>query len=203
MNICIIPARGGSQRIPGKNSKIFHGKPIILYSIECAKATGIFDRIVVSTDSMEIAHIANEAGVTVHNRSPETALNEVGTQEVMRIVLNDMEDAGLEVFPGYACCLYATAPMLQPETLIDAYKVFDSQPSMNYVVPVATWLRDPGQFYFGSSGYFMEGSPLISAETCLIKIDPLTECDINTPEDWSHAEEMYANLMKDRNDNAN
>lgn len=193
MNICIIPARGGSRRIPWKNIKIFHGKPIIAYSIECAKASGIFDHIVVSTDSIEIAKIANGYGVLVHGRSADTARDEVGTQEVMHRVLYDLLSSGYDLEGGYACCLYATAPMLCPETLVRAAELFDAD-RMGYFVPVGTWLRDPGQFYFGSVWAFKNKIPLLSDLTVMLPIDPATDCDINTQEDWDRALKMYEQL---------
>ena len=63
MRVAVIPARGGSKRIPRKNIRDFAGKPIIAYSIDCAKQSGLFDRIIVSTDDEEIADVATRFGV--------------------------------------------------------------------------------------------------------------------------------------------
>lgn len=182
--VAIIPARGGSRRIPRKNIRLFHGKPIIAYPIQAAKKSGLFGEIIVSTDDEEIAKVALSYGATsVHVRSPAMAEDEVGTQEVMKHVLEDFD-----IDRGLACCIYPCAPMLSAVTLRNAGRVL-YQSATNYVVPVATWLRDPGQFYFGQISAFREMTDLRMAT--LLPIDPATECDINTECDWLRAENMY------------
>lgn len=183
--VCVIPARGGSRRIPRKNIKEFHGKPIIAYSIEAAKESGVFDGVYVSTEDQEIAEISSQFGAKIVWRSPALAMNEVGTQDVMKQALLDIDD-----YIDFACCLYATAPMVSIEELRYAYEII-SDGSTDYVVPVATWLRDPGQFYFGTAEAFMRGVDLIGECTVLIKSSPFRECDINTMSDWIQAEDMY------------
>lgn len=195
MSCAIIPARGGSRRIPRKNIKLFHGKPIIAYSIETALNSELFDRVVVSTDDTEIAEVAVQFGAEIHWRSEESAKDEVGTQEVAAIVLEDLNIRK----SGYSCVIYATAPMLTPKVLREAHDEHSNSPS-DYVVPVAYWLRDPGQFYFGCTKAFLERQPLIGSYTNMMKIDPRTECDINTSEDWERAERMYAELTSYCND---
>lgn len=195
--VAIIPARCGSQRIPGKNIKNFHGVPIIAYSINAAIDSGLFSDVVVSTDSDEIGKVVELYGATVHRRSEEMARNEVGTQEVARHVLDDIFSG--KSFCGsnykYACVIYPCAPMIEVSALRGA---FDSLivSGADYVVPVATWLRDPGQWYWGRSEAFMKGVPLIGQGTSLYPIDPRTECDINTPEDWDKALRMYEEWKK-------
>lgn len=191
--ICIIPARGGSTRIPNKNIREFHGKPIIAYSIKTAQEAGIFDAIFVSTDSDEIAEIAAQFGALVHHRDPEMAENEVGTQEVIRDALLGMMWGTTGPELEFVCCLYPTAPLLHHDTLIEAYDILRDGYA-EYVVPVATWLRDPGQFYFGEAESFIAGVDLISDRTIMIKTDPARECDINTEEDWIKAEKMYKEI---------
>jgi len=90
MTICIIPARKNSRRIPGKNIKMFYGKPIIAYSIESAIESGLFDHVIISTDGEDIARIAKEYGVKAMIRSPHLSVNEVGTQEVARDVIQTL-----------------------------------------------------------------------------------------------------------------
>ena len=81
MNIAIIPARGGSKRIPGKNIKLFAGKPLIAYSINAAKASGLFDKIIISTDSEEVAEVAKSYGADVPFMRPQELSNDlVGTR---------------------------------------------------------------------------------------------------------------------------
>ena len=183
--VAIIPARGGSTRIPMKNIKPFFGKPIIAYSINAAIYSKLFDRVIVSTDSEEIAKVARQYGAEVIMRSEEMSRDEVGTQEVMAHVLKDIECDS-------ACCIYPCAPMISDIDLHCALAELECYSNADYVVPVATWLRDPGMFYFGTRDAFISGQPLTTAQ--LMPIDLGRECDINTMEDWSRAEQMYAEL---------
>lgn len=193
MNVCVIPAKGASTRIPRKNTRPFLGKPILIYSIETAKACGLFDRIVVSTDDDEIDAIARASGAEPMRRGAELTEDSVGTQEVTQATLETLWQAGYA--PDMACCLYATAPMLSSATLLRAYEMLLVS-ERDYIVPVATWLRDPGQFYMGRAEAFRHGRPLVSVRTGLLTIDPATDCDINTESDWLAAEEMYAALAE-------
>lgn len=191
--ICVIPARGGSRRIPGKNKKLFHGKPIILYSIEAAQQSGLFSRIIVSTDDLDIVEIATRAGCEIHYRDEETARDEVGTQEVMKRVLLDMvkiEDRG-----GVACCIYPTAPLISDSDLMcGKYAIEDGK---RYAFSVGTDpLCDAGQFYWGRFVAFISGQSLIGPNTEMIPVSKTRVCDINTPEDWDRALRMYEELHK-------
>ena len=106
MRLAIIPARGGSKRIPRKNVKDFCGKPMIAWSIEAAKASGCFDQIIVSTDDDEIARVARAWGATVPFMRPaELADDFTGTLPVMRHAVEwlNQNDGPVE----YACCVYA------------------------------------------------------------------------------------------------
>jgi len=121
MIISVIPARAGSKRIPKKNIRSFLGKPIISYSIEAAKATKLFDRIIVSTDSQEIADIALTFGAEApFIRPKELADDFVGTDEVIIHALNWFIEHGENV--RYVCCIYATAPFIKPEYIKKGYK---------------------------------------------------------------------------------
>ena len=111
MRIAVIPARGGSKRIPRKNIKPFQGKPMIAWSIEAAVATSLFDHIVVSTDDNEIADVARQCGAEVpFQRPPELADDYVGTTEVIAHATRWALDAGWA--PSAVCCIYATAPFV-------------------------------------------------------------------------------------------
>ncbi|MDP7423774.1 MAG: pseudaminic acid cytidylyltransferase [bacterium] len=115
-NVAIIPARGGSKRIPGKNVKLFAGKPIIAYSIQVALESGLFQRLIVSTDSEEIADVARKWGAEVPFLRPaEFSDDFTGTDEVILHALDWLDSAG-EAY-NYVCCIYATAPLLQAEYL--------------------------------------------------------------------------------------
>lgn len=114
--VAIIPARGGSKRIPRKNVKLFAGRPMIAHSIEAARASGVFDRIVVSTDDAEIMETARACGAEApFSRPPELANDHAGTDEVLIHALTWLSEHGAA--PGYACCLYATAPFVRPGDL--------------------------------------------------------------------------------------
>lgn len=111
--LAIIPARGGSKRIPGKNAKAFLGKPIIAYSIECALESGLFDEVMVSTDSEEIAAIARQYGAAVpFMRSEKTSDDYATTMDVIHEVLDDYSKKLQQDFQ-LVCCIYPTAPLLQ------------------------------------------------------------------------------------------
>lgn len=116
MNIGIIPARGGSKRIPRKNIKLFHGKPMIGYSIEAALESGCFDNVIVSTDDNEIAEIAKQYGAQVpFIRPAEIADDYATTLDVIAHALKWCVENGMEV--TNACCIYATAPFISPSSL--------------------------------------------------------------------------------------
>jgi N-acylneuraminate cytidylyltransferase len=116
MIVAIIPARGGSKRIPRKNIRLFAGKPIIAYSIAAAQKCGLFDRIVVSTDDAEIAAVARDCGAeTPFVRPPELSDEHTGTVAVTGHALTWLAEHGCDA--ALACCIYATAPFLTGEDL--------------------------------------------------------------------------------------
>lgn len=118
-SLCIIPARGGSKRIPRKNIKPFMGKPIIAYSIEAALNSGVFDEVMVSTDDEEIAGVARLFGASVpFLRSAETSNDYATTVDVLLEVVNKYKERG-KVF-NTICCLYSTAPFVTSERLKEA-----------------------------------------------------------------------------------
>lgn len=116
MKVAIIPARGGSKRIPRKNVRPFAGKPIIAHSIGAALDSGCFDRVIVSTDDAEIAAVAREWGAeTPFVRPPELADDHTGTNAVVKHAINWLAEQGTPA--DYACCIYATAPFVQARYL--------------------------------------------------------------------------------------
>ncbi len=128
--VCIIPARGGSKRIPRKNIKIFHGKPLIAYSIEVALASKLFDKIIVSTDDKEIANIAKEYGAEVPFLRPIKLSDDfTGTTDVTNHAIEYLEEQGENY--KYICTLYATAPLLQKQYLIKAYEALQKSNAIN------------------------------------------------------------------------
>lgn len=123
--LAVIPARGGSKRLPGKNVRLFHGRPIMAYSIECALRAGCFDEVMVSTDDETIARVALECGARVpFRRSEVTADDYSTTDDVVAEVLDAYERMG-ERFDVIAC-LYATAPLMRAEHLLTGVRSVQS-----------------------------------------------------------------------------
>lgn len=139
--VCIITARGGSKRIPGKNIKDFLGKPIIAYSIEAALESGVFDEVMVSTDSAEIAQIAKEYGAKVpFVRSDENANDFAVTRDVCKEVIESYRAEGKE-FDIFAC-VYPTAPFLTAEKLKKAVETLEASDAYS-LVPVVQFSFPP------------------------------------------------------------
>jgi N-acylneuraminate cytidylyltransferase len=137
MNIAVIPARGGSKRIPRKNIRDFCGKPMIAWSIEAARISGCFDRILVSTDDPEIADVAREFGAEAPFMRPaELADDHTPTIPVISHAVNWVKSHGES--PETVCCIYATAPMLQAEDLRQGLALLEAQ-QCDYVFPVAIY----------------------------------------------------------------
>ena len=123
--IAVIPARGGSKRIKNKNIKNFCGKPIIAYSIQAAKKSKLFSRIIVSTDSNRIAKIAKKYGAEVPFTRPKKLSDDyIGTVEVMAHAVNLIKKSDTNILG--ACCIYPTAPFIQANDLLAAWKIFKS-----------------------------------------------------------------------------
>ena len=121
--VAIITARGGSKRIPKKNIKEFCGKPILSYSIAAALGSGLFDEVMVSTDSEEIAEIAETCGAAVPFRRSDAASDDYATTaDVLQEVLESYAAAGRQF--DVMCCIYPTAPFLTAQKLRAAYDVF-------------------------------------------------------------------------------
>ncbi len=119
--IAIIPARGGSKRIPKKNIKDFFGKPLIAYSIEVALNSNLFEKVIVTTDDETIAKIAKEYGAEVPFLRPKKLSDDfTGTGDVIEHAIQELEKQG-ETYE-YICTIYATAPLLQKKYLIEGYE---------------------------------------------------------------------------------
>lgn len=133
-NLAIIPARGGSKRIPRKNVKPFLGKPMLAYPIEAALATGLFDEVMVSTDDEEIAEVARQYGAVVpFMRSAETANDYATLGDVLHEVLKNYENIG-KTFDNM-CCILATSPMLQSEDIINGFNTLINS-EFSTIVPI-------------------------------------------------------------------
>lgn len=137
ISVAIIPARAGSKRIPNKNIRHFMGKPIIAYSIEAAFETKFFKRIIVSTDSEEIARISREYGAeTPFLRPPELSDDFTGTDAVVLHALKWLMEQGEMI--DYICCIYATAPFVRTEDLAKGYDLVNNH-GAGSVVSVTTF----------------------------------------------------------------
>jgi len=121
MKLCVIPARGGSKRIPKKNIRDFCGKPVIAYSIEAALTANCFDKVIVSTDDEEIAEVAKQYGAEVpFIRPQELADDFTGTSDVVKHAIQWYQDSARSV--SFTCCIYATAPFIMPAYIRQGYK---------------------------------------------------------------------------------
>ncbi|MBQ0153328.1 MAG: pseudaminic acid cytidylyltransferase [Bacteroidales bacterium] len=220
-NICIIPARGGSKRIPRKNIKDFLGKPIIAYSIEAALKSELFDEVMVSTDDEEIAAIARQYGASVpFMRSAETANDYATTADVLLEVLAKYCEMGRKF--ENLCCLYATAPFVKAERLRECYNLMQgdidsaftiveySYPIQRSLVTDGKLIRlaylehknsrsqdlqkhyhDAGQFYFSTIKNLEENQFLWGEHTAPLILSELEVQDLDTMTDWKLAEMKY------------
>lgn len=223
MKLCLIPARGGSKRIPGKNIRNFAGKPMIVWSIEAAEQAGCFDRIIVSTDDAAIADIARAHGAEVpFTRPAALADDHTTTLAVIRHALDWCEGQG--ALPETLCCLYATAPFVRPE---DIRKGAALLAQARFAMPVASFgfpiqravrienerlqmfdpaqfatrsqdldeaFHDAGQFYWGDTAAWRSDLALFGPDTAPIHLPRWRVQDIDTPEDWEQAELMFRAL---------
>lgn len=131
--IAIIPARGGSKRIPRKNLKLFDGVPMIARSIRTALESRLFDEVIVSTDDEEIAVLAKDEGAQVPFLRPAALANDLtGTAAVMVHALNEVSDRPFD----FACCIYATAPLLQVRFLRAGLELLLEHPEKSFAFSV-------------------------------------------------------------------
>ena len=223
MNLAVIPARGGSKRIPGKNVRPFCGRPIIAYSIQAALESGAFERVVVSTDDEEIARVAREHGAEVpFVRPAELSDDHTGTGPV---VAHAAEALGV-LDEGLVCCIYATAPFVTAADLLRGREVLEGEGAdfafsvTSYAFPIQRALRvngarvqmfdpgafatrsqdleeawhDAGQFYWGTAAAWRSGKPLFTPDAAAVPLPRHRVQDIDTEEDWARAELMFRAL---------
>ncbi len=223
-NLCIIPARGGSKRIPRKNIKPFLGKPIIAYSIEAALKSGLFAEVMVSTDDEEIADVAKQYGAKVpFMRSAETASDFATTADVLKEVLAKYQELGQE-FDNF-CCFYATAPLVQSEDVVSAFECLQSSdftcvyPVVQFSYPIwrcldiaddGTMTRHwpeyensrsqnlPKEFHDSGTFYWYKTKEWLSGRNKIggIIVDETAVQDIDNETDWKLAEMKYELLKK-------
>lgn len=225
--LAMITARGGSKRIPGKNYKEFCGKPILLYSIEAALKSGVFDEVMVSTDDETIAKLARNAGAKVpFMRSEATANDYATTDEVIYEVLKAYEACG--VFFDAFCCIYPTAPFITADILQQAMSLLDTAASVMPVVPFSypplrslvikdsrlvrkypefantrsqdleVFYHDCGQFYACRTDAFMQEKTTDVEDLVPMILNETMVQDIDTKDDWAIAECKYKMLQENK-----
>lgn len=219
--LCIIPARGGSKRIPRKNIKDFLGKPIIAYSIEAALKSGLFDEVMVSTDDDEIAEIAKKHGAQVpFLRSDKKSNDFATTYEVIEEVLLNYKKLGQSF--DQACCVYPCAPFISVEKLKEAAEKLDKFetvfPIVQYGFPIQRALKkdatdsisfmqpefelsrsqdlhasfhDAGQYYWFTIKSLLENKSMMSKNTGCVVLSEMEVQDIDNEIDWKLAELKY------------
>lgn len=137
MKLCVIPARGGSKRIPRKNVRAFGGKPMIAWSIEAALASGCFDRVIVSTDDDEIAQVARRCGADApFVRPAELSDDHTPTVPVIAHATQWAQQQGAAV--EAVCCLYATAPFVRGEDIRNGQQLLEAT-GCDYVFAVTAY----------------------------------------------------------------
>ncbi len=220
MNIAIIPARFGSKRIPHKNIRHFMGKPMLAYAIECAKKANIFDIVMVSTESEEVAKVARDYGAEVpFYRSEKNASDFATTYDVIEEVLLTYQKQN--TFFHTMCCIYPCVPFLTPEILVDSYSYLQQyasvMPVCKYPVPIEWAMKiennvlipfdekalqirsqdlepkyyDVGMFYWSNVAELFNKKTIIP-DSCYAYVLPETQVqDIDTLEDWAIAEMKY------------
>jgi len=134
MTICIIPARGGSKRIPRKNIKLFNGQPVIAHSIKKAFESGCFSEVLVSTDDAEIAEISRSLGALVpFIRPPEISDDWTGTKPVIQHAIMECDKQGLK--PDEICCVYPASPLMNPKNIFEGLKLLRDNKSY-FIFPI-------------------------------------------------------------------
>lgn len=219
--VAIIPARGGSKRIPRKNIKDFFGKPLISYSIETAIKANIFSRIIVSTDDKEIADIAQKYGAEVPFLRPKELSDDfTGTGEVISHAIEYLKNSG-EVF-DFVCTIYATAPLLDEKYLIKGFeelkkseakysfscasmpfpiqrtfKIDKNRCEMFWPENFMKRSQDFEEAYHDAGQFYFDKLCKISSEIIFAKdsipivLPRYLVQDIDTLDDWERAEYMY------------
>ena len=218
--ICIIPARGGSKRIPGKNIKDFLGKPLIAYSIEAALNSKVFSEVIVSTDDEMIANVAREFGASVpFFRDASLSDDHATSTDVIKDAIGRVNSSFSDV-----CCLYATAPLITAEILNEAAGEFKkheckflfSATAFDFPIQRAIKLdenarvsmfypqfektrsqdlepafHDAGAFYFGKKEAWLECNAIFAPHSKAYLLPRNLVCDIDTLEDFEFAKKLY------------
>ncbi len=155
--VAIIPARGGSKRLPRKNIIPVMGKPALFYPIQAALKTGLFDQVIVSTEDDEIARAARASGARVMPRPPDLARDEAGVVQVCSHVLEKLDTQGIR--PAVFCCIYATAIFITSKDINDAFKQLDACDGTDVVMGVSEFNLQPVQALETKDGFLRHKWP--------------------------------------------
>ncbi|WP_448664962.1 pseudaminic acid cytidylyltransferase [Sphingomonas sp. CJ20] len=224
MTLAVIPARGGSKRIPRKNVRAFAGQPMIAHAIRVALACPEIARVVVSTDDDEIADIARSCGAQVPFRRPDALADDHSpTVPVVAHAITACRALGWGA--DAVCCIYPAVPLLRPEDLSAGHALLRRRTAPGYAFPVVAFpspveraLRraadgqavpvdprhaetrtqdlepayyDAGQFYWGHAEAWLAELP-VHPNAHVMPLPEDCAIDIDTPEDWTRAERLYA-----------
>ena len=226
MRIAVIPARGGSKRVPRKNIRTFAGQPIIVWPIKAALSSGLFDQVVVSTDDAEIAEVARAAGASVPFMRPENLSDDyVDTKSVIRHAISELK-LKTEV---QVCCIYPTSVFADAQLLKDGleklneskcrfvfsitsvdprvYRSFtkaaDDHITMlfpeNYAKrtqDLPSLYCDAAQFYWATVGVWQSDLNIFGADSIGVFIDPSRVQDIDNESQWLAAERIFEEISQ-------
>ena len=228
--IAIVPARGGSKRIANKNTSLIGGRPAILLAIECAKKTGLFSEIIVSTDSQHIATLASGSGmVTTSIRPRNLSDDKATTLQVVKHEISKVKDRGLAL--EAVCCIYPVTPLLNSQRLVDAYRILIRK-SLSFVIPVQeSYLSeerrlivnndnllaeevivdkrtqdlrksyfDAGQFYWGTITAWENATSIFSNQTGVLPLNKWETVDVDDPEDLELVRILYGHRTRGDNE---
>lgn len=216
--LAIIPARGGSKRIPGKNIRMFRGKPMIAHAISAALDSGLYQQVIVSTDDNEIAEVAESYGAEVpFLRAASLADDHSG---ILPVIQDAIRRVGAST--GCVTAIYATTPLLRPADLSDAARIWQEKARRSFLIPACRYsypvqraftcdknrrpvmlypekyecrsqdlppvYHDAALFYMASPDIWLGSSRIYRDDASIIEIPADRVCDIDTPEDWVRAE---------------
>lgn len=222
--MAVIPARGGSKRIPRKNIKAFCGKPVVAYSIQAAMEAGGFDRIIISSDDEEILNVGAGYGATPLVRPPELADDFAGTIPVIRHAVKWAAERGWSL--DGVCCIYATAPFVRGDDIRKGWAMLQEH-DLDFTFSATTFpysvfrslvtegcgvrmlfpehfhtrsqdlpeaIHDAGQFYWGRPASWLKSERIFGERAGPVMLPRYRVQDIDTAEDWLQAELIYQSL---------
>lgn len=224
LNICIIPARGGSKRIPNKNIKIFNGNPLITYTIDIIKKSKLFDKIIVSSDNPKTLKIAKKNNCSTHIRTPFYANDYIDTISTISKIIKDLDQ---EYNINKVCCVYPTSIFLNRKNLLEAFsklekknnyvfsaakfphpiqraffekknkiKIFDKKTMLKKTQNLKEFYYDAAQFYLGWKNSWLKKKNILDGPNKFVKLDPSTFQDIDNIDDWKIAVKKWKVLKK-------